>query len=818
VSFWYFRMSDTIHRQSSEPGNRFPILPSADQQMELMLDINREDYRFALEQASDIICRTNLAGRITFVNPAVTRILGYSMVEVLGHYVTEFIREDYRSKVWWFHVRQFLRRRPSSYLELPLIARTGREVWVGQNVQLLQQDEEVIGFQGVVRDISAVKQAEQALRASEEKLQSFFHDAPIMYFTLNSEGIVLSVNRSGAEQLGYTMSELVGRSMLDVFLVEDQEHVKGQMAACLANPGEVREWQLRKIRKDGAIIQVHERARVVPGNDGQPMMLVVCQDITERVQHEKALQEVYQQLEQRVMERTSELLGANEALRQTTTHLQTLIEESPFAIIELDEAGKVVSWNTAARRIFGWTEQEVVGRELPYVPRNEKEEGQSLQLWESIMQGVPFRNVELRRQRKDGSPVEVSFWGVPRRNATGRVTGALGFCIDITQQKRLEEQFRQAQKMEAIGRLGGGVAHDFNNLLTVINGCGALLLDQVRREDPMHALLDEISKAGERAADLTRQLLAFSRQQVLKLQRVNLNESLKAIVSMLKRLMGEDIEVVVDLDPDLWPIQVDKGQIDQVVMNLAVNARDAMPDGGKFTIATANFVLHPRMSVSNPLFAPGDYVKLTVRDTGCGMDQEVRSHLFEPFFTNKEEGKGTGLGLATVYGIVKQSHGAIFVDSEPGKGATFDLYFPRFIEQDTAVAASVSARPMRGEEQVLLVEDQKAVRDLVCIALEGYGYRVIKAANGEEAIRLAAAMSKPVDVVVTDVVMPRLTGPVVAERLREQWPGLKVLFMSGYTERVKPVFLNLPGTLFIQKPFLPTELAAQLRRLLDEKV
>ncbi len=784
--------------------------------MELMLDLDREDYRFALEQASDITCRTDLSGRITFINPAVTRILGYSTVEILGHDVKEFIREDYRSKVWRFHARQFLSGRPSNYLELPLVSRLGREVWVGQNVQLLQQDEEVIGFQAVVRDISAIKQAEQARRASEEKLQSFFHDAPIMYFTLDSEGTILSVNRSGAEQLGYTMSELVGRSVLDVFPVEDRESVKTQMAACLANPGAVREWALRKARKDGVVIQVHERARVVPGSDGRPVMLVVCQDITERVLQEKALQEVYQQLEQRVMERTSELLSANDALRQTTAHLKTLIEESPFAIIELDEASKVVSWNTAATRIFGWTEREMIGLEIPYVPCNEKEEEQSVRLWESIMRGVPFRNVELRRQQKDGSPVDVSFWGVARRNAVGRVTGSLGFFIDITQQKRLEQQFRQAQKMEAIGRLGGGVAHDFNNLLTVINGCSALLLDQVRREDPMYPLLDEIAKAGERAADLTRQLLVFSRQHVVKPQRVILNESLNAIVSMLKRLMGEDIELAVKLDPDLWPIQVDKGQFDQVVMNLAVNARDAMPDGGKLTISTANFVLQPGAFVSNPLFTPGDYVQLTVRDSGCGMDQDVRSHLFEPFFTTKDEGKGTGLGLATVYGIVKQSRGAIFVDSVPGEGTTFELYFPRFIEQAAASAAPVSSRPMRGGERLLLVEDQKAVRDLVGLALEGYGYLVFKAANGEEALRLAAVMSEPVTVLVTDVVMPRLTGPVVAERLRERWPGLKVLFMSGYTERVKPVFLNLPGTLFIQKPFLPTELAAQLRRLLDE--
>jgi signal transduction histidine kinase/CheY-like chemotaxis protein len=430
------------------------------------------------------------------------------------------------------------------------------------------------------------------------------------------------------------------------------------------------------------------------------------------------------------------------------------------------------------------------------------------------MQGAS-QNAELRRQRKDGSVVDVNFWGVARRNAAGRVIGSLGFLSEITQQKRLEQQFRQAQKMEAVGRLAGGVAHDFNNLLTVINGCSALLLDQVRPEDPMHVLLDETLKAGERAADLTRQLLAFSRQQVLKLQRIDLNQSLTAISSMLERLMGEDIELAVQAGPDLWPIQADKGQIDQVMMNLAVNARDAMPEGGTLTITTANYVLEPGMPVPNPVFTPGEYVHVAVRDTGHGMDQDVRSHLFEPFYTTKEEGKGTGLGLATVYGIIKQSSGFIFVDSASGKGTTFDLYFPRYVEQATAAAAALP-RPRPGGERLLLVEDQHSVRELVCKALEGYGYQVFKAANGEEALRLAAVMPEPVDVLVTDVVMPRLTGPVVAERLRAHWPGLRVLFMSGYTERVKPVFLNSPGTLFIQKPFLPTELAAQLRRLLDE--
>jgi signal transduction histidine kinase len=393
-------------------------------------------------------------------------------------------------------------------------------------------------------------------------------------------------------------------------------------------------------------------------------------------------------------------------------------------------------------------------------------------------------------------------------------TGELQRAND--EQKQLQRQFQQAQKMEAIGRLAGGVAHDFNNLLTVITGCSSILLEQVRSDDPMRVLIDEISKAGERAATLTRQLLAFSRQQMLKPQRVDLNESLKAIASMLKRLMGADIELAVECAPHLWPVHVDRGQIDQVVMNLAVNARDAMPDGGTLTIVTSNFVLHPGTPVPHPVFVPGEYVHLTIRDTGHGMDETVRSRIFEPFFTTKEEGKGTGLGLATVYGIIKQSQGFIFVESAPGKGTTFDVYFPRFVGQHAAPVAAVSPHTTRGTERLLLVEDQESVRKLVGKALEGYGYQVSQAANGEEALRLAAAMPKPVDALVTDVVMPVMTGPAVAEQLRVQWPSLKVLFMSGFTEWGNAGFLNAPGTQFIQKPFRPDDLAVQLRRLLEE--
>jgi nitrogen-specific signal transduction histidine kinase len=382
-------------------------------------------------------------------------------------------------------------------------------------------------------------------------------------------------------------------------------------------------------------------------------------------------------------------------------------------------------------------------------------------------------------------------------------------------QERLEQQFRQSQKMEAVGRLAGGVAHDFNNLLTVINGSSALLLDRLPAEDPQRMLVEETLKAGERGADLTKQLLAFSRQQVLKLEVLDLNAALRAITKLIERLIGEDITLTVTLDPELWPIHADRVQIDQVLMNLAVNARDAMPEGGQVTVETRNVVVTPETRVPHPVFAPGEYVHLAVRDSGSGMDQETLTHIFEPFFTTKQEGHGTGLGLATVYGIVKQSRGFIFVDSAQGQGATFNLYFPRMEPQAAATPAASATPSTTGSERVLVVEDQGSVRQLIVQALKSYGYDVFEAANGEDALRLAATLSEPVQALVTDVIMPQIAGPVIAERLRAYWPGLRVLFVSGYTERFKPTFLNLPSTLFIRKPFLPAELAAHLRNLLD---
>ena len=369
--------------------------------------------------------------------------------------------------------------------------------------------------------------------------------------------------------------------------------------------------------------------------------------------------------------------------------------------------------------------------------------------------------------------------------------------------------------MDAVGRLAGGVAHDFNNLLTVINGYSALLIDRLPQEDPRHDMAVETLKAGERAGELTKQLLAFSRKQVLMPQPLNFNESLHLISSMLTRLLGEEVTLTMDLAPDLWSINGDKGQLNQVTMNLAINARDAMPNGGNVTIATRNLSVTPEWPNRARLMPQGDYVHVSVHDTGHGMSPETLAHLFEPFFTTKEVGHGTGLGLATVYGIVKQSQGYIFTDSALDHGTTFHLYYPRVLAAP-AVAETQRVRPKNGSERLLVVEDQDAVRTLIVQMLTRDGYQVIEAASGAAALRAAAAQPEPIQGLVTDVIMPQMSGFVVAERLRARYPGLRVLFMSGFTDREAPAILDEPGTAFIQKPFSPDDLARNLRDLLDK--
>ncbi|MBM4072730.1 MAG: PAS domain S-box protein, partial [Planctomycetes bacterium] len=426
---------------------------------------------------------------------------------------------------------------------------------------------------------------------------------------------------------------------------------------------------------------------------------------------------------------------------------------------------------------------------------------------------------EYRITRPDGTMRWIRDRGFPVHDENGNVVRLTGVAEDITERKRLEEQLRQAQKMEAIGQLAGGVAHDFNNLLTIITGFSEVILLQLAQDSPYRSSLLEVCKAGERAASLTRQLLAFSRKQIIAPEILNLNTLVGETEKMLHRLIGEDITLVSVMAPDLHAIKADPGQIEQILMNLAVNARDAMPRGGKLTTETANVILDESYSVIRSEVRPGPYVMLAVSDTGCGMDKDLQARIFEPFFTTKGPGQGTGLGLATVYGIVKQAGGYIYVYSEPDTGTTFKIYLPSMAEQaDYISSGAASPQAMRGCETVLLVEDDDNVRAVARHVLEACGYVVLEADSGEDALKVLQEHVGPIHLVISDVVMPTMNGPALAEYVAKQWPHTKFLFVSGYTDDavVRNGVLRADVN-FLQKPFSPRNLARKVREILDAK-
>ena len=488
---------------------------------------------------------------------------------------------------------------------------------------------------------------------------------------------------------------------------------------------------------------------------------------------------------------------------------------APLAIIIVDREARVLQWNPAAEGIFGWSEAETLGKLIPIVPPEEREAFEHT--LESDWRGEPLSDLRARRLRKGGALVDVSLWTAPLRDRQGQIVASLQLFADITERIRLEDQFRQAQKMEAIGRLAGGVAHDFNNILTVIGGFCNVALEGVQPDDPVVGDLVEIRKASDRAASLTRQLLAFSRRQILSPKVLELNTLIHDMEKMVGRILGEDVELILALSEQLGPIEADPGQIEQVLLNLAVNARDAMPNGGRLIIETKETTLDSPLLGLQLDAKQGNYIVLAVSDTGIGMDENTKSHIFEPFFTTKSEGKGTGLGLATIYGIVKQSRGNIAVYSEPGQGTVFKLYFPRY-EKGGAATKSQPIKPklVGGSETVLLAEDEETLRGLAERVLTKSGYRVLTARDGAEAIKLLETHAGPIHMLVTDVVMPKAGGRQVAEQTIRRFPDAKVLYMSGYTDDA--IVLN--GVLdaeveFLQKPFSPDALVAKVRQVLD---
>jgi two-component system cell cycle sensor histidine kinase/response regulator CckA len=506
-------------------------------------------------------------------------------------------------------------------------------------------------------------------------------------------------------------------------------------------------------------------------------------------------------------------------LQQHDKFLVALLESAAQAILSTDRNGRIVLANARTEEMFGYSRRELLGETIEaLLPQGARESHTRHRAGYFANPRVRPMGIgmELAGRRKDGAefPVEVSLSYIE----TGEGPFAIAFVSDITERKRLEEQLLHAQKMEAVGRLAGGVAHDFNNMLTIILGYDRMMLDRLSPQDPIRGYAEEVAKAAERAGALTAQLLAFSRRQVMHLRVVGVNELLANSEKMLRRLIGENIEFRLEVDPGAGNVRADPGQVEQIVLNLAINARDAMPDGGKLTIETGAVHLDESYAKTHLGVRPGDYVMIAVSDTGHGMDAETKRHIFEPFFTTKEQGKGTGLGLATVYGTVKQSGGDIWVYSEPGRGTTFKIYFPRIAEAASPDLRSARPPARQGAETILVVEDEKGVRDLMAEMLRQQGYTVLAAADPQEAIEISQQYPGEIHMLATDVVMPKMSGHQLAEQLLPARPGIKVLYLSGYTENaiVHHGVLE-PGVEFLAKPFSQQALAQKIREVLDRE-
>jgi len=506
---------------------------------------------------------------------------------------------------------------------------------------------------------------------------------------------------------------------------------------------------------------------------------------------------------------------AEEALRESEKRLQAILDNSPAIIFLKNTEGRYLYVNPQFAKLTPLTREQILGKTDDEIFLPAQAAAFRADDLKVLQAGVALEFEEVADQQDGPHTSIVSKF--PLRNAEGKVYAICAIATDITERKSLEAQLRQAQKMEAIGQLAGGIAHDFNNLLTVINGYSELMLLSLPVEHPHCATFEQIRQAGEKASRLNRQLMAFSRQQVLQPKVLDLNAVVANIDTMLQRVIGEDIDLLTILSPGLASVKADPGQIEQVLMNLVVNARDAMPAGGRLTIETADVVLDTDYARTHVAVNPGRYVMLAVSDNGCGMDAETQARIFEPFFTTKELGKGTGLGLSTVYGIVKQSGGHIEVYSEPGRGTTFRIYLPRIEEAAEAVEPGKAREQLpRGSETILLVEDEAGVRTLAKTILQTHGYTVLDAAQGKDAFLLSGQHEGLIHLMVTDMVMPEMSGREVADRLKPLRPNMKVLFMSGFTDKAMVHHEELDqGMAFLQKPFTPQTLARKVREVLD---
>jgi len=744
---------------------------------------SQDRYRSLFEDSKDAIFLTSREGRFLDVNQAGLDLFGYSRQELKGLTVLQlYANPDDRARFQKAieeagAVRAYetkFRKKNGTEIDCTLTSSVERTA-----------DGTVLGYQGIIRDVSELKRATELLKAERERLFSILNELPAFVDLHAPDHTIRFANRSFRQNFG----DPEGRFCYEVLHGRDKpcEECPTFRVFETRIPQSL-EWTHAK----GLTYQIYHYPFY--DVDGSLLVLELGLDITDRKR-------------------------AEQALRESEVKYRELVENANSIIVRVDPQGRITFFNEFAERFFGYSKDEIFGRHLvgTIVPETEGS-GRDLaaMIEDIILHPERYASNENENVKRNGERVWVSWTNRPLFDADGRLVEILGIGNDVTQRRKLEEQYRQSQKMEAVGRLAGGIAHDFNNLLTVIIGYSELLSSGLAKNDPLRLNAQEIQKAGERAASLTRRLLVFSRKQILLPRVMDLNQVIRDMETLLGRLIGEDIELVTALSPGLGSVKADPGQIEQVIMNLVVNARDAMPEGGRIRVETADMDLDGIYVSGEQDLVAGPYVMMAMSDTGVGIDSRILPQIFEPFFTTKEEGKGTGLGLPMVYGIVRQSGGHLRVFSRPGQGTTFQVYLPRIDEAvESPSPEPAPAEALKGSGVVLLAEDEESVRSILRLTLQSHGYFVLEASSGEEALQVCTQHPGRIDLLVTDVVMPGMNGPSLAERMACLQPGIRVLFLSGYTDgAVLTEAVRGPGAAFLQKPFFPADLMQKVRELL----
>jgi two-component system cell cycle sensor histidine kinase/response regulator CckA len=740
--------------------------------------------RLILDQVAEVVIVCDQQGQVTRVSEAAQSLCDGS--PLLQPFAEVFPLRTSASGP--FHLAPVLQGEAIRDVDV-VMNRHGEKLVLILNAGPLISGNQILGCVVTLTDITERERAEVALRASEDEFRAMFELASIGMAQADPRtGQWLRVNQKMCATTGYPADEMLRMHISDITHPEDRQEDAEAFQRVVR--GEVADYHLEKryLRKDGAVAWVNVNMTVIRDAAGQPTRtMATIEDITQR-----KLAEVERE------------------------QLTTAIEQAGETVLVTDAQGNITYVNPAFETVTGYARAEVIGRNPRFLRSGVHDEKFYRELWETIGSGKSWQG-RLVNKKKDGATFTEDATISPVRDKAGMITSYVSVKRDITHVLAQEAELLQAQKMEGIGRLAGGVAHDFNNILSVILSSAELALESLREGDPLREDLLDIQQSGKRAAVLTRQLLAFSRKQVLQPVPLDLNQALAEMEKMLRRIIGEDIEFARVLSPDIWLVKADPGQVEQVVMNLVVNARDAMPKGGKLTLETANVELDQVYADSNAGAGLGPNIMLAVTDTGVGMDEQTMARVFEPFFTTKEVGKGTGLGLSTVYGIVKQSGGSISVQSVLGQGTTFKVYLPRDTSLVGPIVTATPAvtRPV-GTETVLVVEDEQAVRNIARRILEGAGYAVLTAASGGEALLTCERHPSEIHLVLTDVVMPQMSGKDLVDRLASIRPGVRAVFMSGYTGDVilKHGLLEA-GTQFIGKPFTQAELLRKIRYALD---